>query len=359
MCFARTGAPEWPAHESLPIRWHRVAPLQRPAWASLASPLPNVAWRASRGGIGRELREQLAREDWDCVVIDALHAGWALRHALASRARGGAGRPRIVYVAHNHEETTRQRLADGAGGGTLRRIALSRDATKAGALERQLVTEADLVTAITAEDRDLFAARRGARPIVALTPGYDGPRRAARRIAPGTARRAVMVGSFHWVAKQMNLARFVAAADPIFDAARVELLVVGGGPDELFRRLRRGARATRFTGPVETVWPHLEDARIALVPEETGGGFKLKVLDYVFNRLPIACLEGSVAGTPLSAPESMLSFRDLTALAAGVVDTIDDCDRLNAIQVCAFDICADKFDWQTRGEMLCLAIAAL
>lgn len=359
LCLARPGAPERPTHDSLPMRWHRVPPLARPAWASLASPLPNVAWRASRGDIGRALREQLARECWDCVVIDALHSGWALREVAAMRARADGPVPRLVYVAHNHEETTRRRLADDARGSRMRRLAFARDATKAGTLERRLVDEADLVTAITGDDGALFAARRGMRPILTLPPGYDGPRRAARHITGTTARRAVMVGSFHWVAKQMNLERFVAVADPVFAAAGIELLVVGGGPDHFFRRVARNLSATRFTGPVERIAPHLEDARIALVPEETGGGFKLKVLDYVFNRLPVACLEGSVAGTPLAAPDSMLAFGDFRALAEGVAAAIDDCRRLNQLQACAFDLCADRFDWRDRGEELCRAIAAL
>ena len=359
LCQSRPGAPARLVDGEPPIHWHRLAPNARPAWASLVSPLPNVAWRASRGVIACELRAQLARECWDWVIIDALHAGWAFADVAAVRARSGGARPRIVYVAHNHEETTRRRLAGGAGGSMLRRLAFARDADKAGMLERRMVDEADLVTAITDDDRDLFARRRGVRPIVVLPPGYDGPRRAMRRFGPDTPRRAVMVGSFHWVAKQMNLDRFVAVADPVFAAAGVELRVVGGGPEALFRRLSRKVRATRFTGPVERIEPHIEDARIAIVPEETGGGFKLKVLDYVFNRLPVACLDGSVAGTPLVAPDSMLSFPTFQALAAGVVAAIDDAAQLERLQARAFDACASRFDWQTRGEALCRAISDL
>ena len=39
----------------------------------------------------------------------------------------------------------------------------------------------------------------------------------------------------------------------------------------------------------------------ANMPEELGGGFKLKALDYVFHGLPLAILDDSAAGLPLDA----------------------------------------------------------
>jgi glycosyltransferase involved in cell wall biosynthesis len=340
--------------------WHKV-PVPTPAstWHSLLSALPNVAWRSSRGGAGGALAAQLARGGWDAVVVDALHAGWALAPIIEGRRRDRGQHPRLVYVAHNHEESTRRRVAAGARGNPMRRFALAVDAEKAAALERRIVAEADLVTAITEEDAARFRAQRDGRPVAVLTPGYDGPRRSATAITPDTPRRAVMLGSFHWVAKRMNLERFLAVADPIFAAAGAELRVVGDGPAEMFPRLRKRCTATRFTGPVDDIAPHIADARIALVPEEAGGGFKLKALDYVFNRLPIAALAGSVAGTPLEPPEAMLEFSTLHDLAEGALEAMDDCARLNRIQERAFTRCADHFDWAARGTELCRAIAEL
>ena len=347
--------------EDTSVSWHPVpAPPRATSWHSLFSALPNVAWRSSRGGARRALATQLEHEGWDAIVIDALHAGWALAPILEDRAhRPCTKRPRLVYIAHNHEESTRRRVAAGAHGNPLRRLALAVDAEKAAALERHLVEEADLVTAITDQDAARFRAQRDGRMVAVLTPGYDGPRRADGGITPNTPRRAVMLGSFHWVAKRMNLERFLAVADPIFAAAGAELRIVGDGPADMFPRLQRKCTATRFTGPVDDVAPHIADARIALVPEEAGGGFKLKALDYVFNRLPIAALAGSVAGTPLASPDAMLEFPSLRGLAEGAVAAMEDCERLNRIQEKAFTSCADRFDWTARGNDLCRAIAAL
>ena len=81
-------------------------------------------------------------------------------------------------------------------------------ARKAAVLERAIVDAADLVTAIAPGDAALYCARRSGRPVIELPPGYDGRRVAERRITADMPRRVVMVGSFEWVAKQINLRDF-------------------------------------------------------------------------------------------------------------------------------------------------------
>jgi polysaccharide biosynthesis protein PslH len=107
---------------------------------------------------------------------------------------------------------------------------------------------------------------------------------------------------------------------------------------------------------VESVTSYMDQARLAIVPERTGGGFKLKVLDYVFNRMPILALSGSVAGVPLRDEESILLYPDHEGLARGVLRAINDIDLLNRLQDLAYTACSEKFDWNSRGRQLLSAI---
>jgi polysaccharide biosynthesis protein PslH len=116
--------------------------------------------------------------------------------------------------------------------------------------------------------------------------------------------------------------------------------------------LRGKTVATDFTGTVPDVDRYMDEARIAIVPERNGGGFKLKMLDYVFNRIPIFALSGSFAGVPLIHDDSVVLFPDHAALARGVLDAIDDTDRLNRLQERAFVACRDRFDWASRGRQI-------
>jgi hypothetical protein len=82
------------------------------------------------------------------------------------------------------------------------------------------------------------------------------------------------------------------------------------------------------------------------------GGFKLKGLDYVFNRLPILAMRIALPGMPLEDGRSIGLFDSHSALADGVVALIDDFAGLNARQEHAYAACADRFDWDRIGRHL-------
>ena len=324
-------------------------------WGSLASTLPNIAYRCRTSGMRRMLAKLLRRDDWDGIVFDGISAGWALPAVLEHYA-GRGDRPRLIYVSHNHEGSLRSQIAESQPL-FLKRQAVRLDALKVSRLERELVDAVDFVTAITQEDLALYRRESIDKPMDVLTPGYCGRRVNERRLSEALPRRAVIVGSYDWIAKRMNLAEFVAVADPLFAEAGAELQAVGSGDEAFLEQLRRQSQATHFTGTVPDIAPYLDQARIAIVPERSGGGFKLKVLEYVFNRVPVFALAGSFAGVPLRHNESAMLFTDHAALAHGVLEAIDDLDRLNRLQERAWAACANRFDWPSRGRQIVQAIA--
>src|SRR5262249_34827114 len=114
-----------------------------------------------------------------------------------------------------------------------------------------------------------------------LKPGYAGTSSSRPRIGADVPRNVVMVGSYHWIAKQENLRRFVAAAAGIFLKHEITLHIIGSMPPALARELGVHSNVV-LHGFVDDIQPHFANARIAVVPEEIGGGFKLKLLDYIF-----------------------------------------------------------------------------
>jgi glycosyltransferase involved in cell wall biosynthesis len=351
----RSGTPRRPFDERARLRWFLAEQKPRALWHTLLSPLPNVADRYWTPELQRLLEERLDEGGWGVVVFDSLSAGWALSSVL-KRYPERSRRPRLVYIAHNHEESLRHQVAREHPDPVRRRILL-RDAAKVARLERAMMLAADAVTAITPEDRDRFLADHPGREIAVITPGYGGSYVDQRQICDSQPRRAVIVGSFDWIAKRLNLEQFLMAADPLFSSQNAELQVIGTANDSFLRQVRRRFLATQFTGTVSGLPDLMREARVALVPERHGGGFKLKVLDYIFNRLPILALEGSVAGMPLQRDDSILLYDDYRALAAGVLQVIDDYERLNHLHDRAYTLCRDRFDWASRGRQLVAAIA--
>ena len=89
------------------------------------------------------------------------------------------------------------------------------------------------------------------------------------------------------------------------------------------------------------------------------GGFKLKGLDYVFNRLPNSGdADLPYPAMPLDEGESIGLFDSHEALADGVVAVIDDLALLNARPEQAFAACAEDFDWDRLGQHLLTSIRA-
>jgi glycosyltransferase involved in cell wall biosynthesis len=335
------------------VTWHTVDRDVRSAWRSIFSKLPNVAHRADGADVRRALRILLSGRKWDGIVLDGLAAGWAL--AALPRLTGDE-RPAIVHVSHNHETSTRAAVARACNGNPILRYLLRRDANKTRRLERKLVGDADVVTAITQEDADLFRQDYpDCRPVV-LTPGYSGTTRVSRTIDTETPRVAAIVGSFNWVAKKQNLHEFLLAADRKLHDSGIRLRVVGRGDAEFLEEIQNNMRSVEVIGEVDSITPYLEDARIAVVPELTGGGFKLKLLDYVNLGGPVFALAGARAGTPWRPRQSAMGLASFDALGDGIVNLMDDADRLNDLQERAFDACRGMYDWKERGEALLRAV---
>jgi hypothetical protein len=302
------------------------------------------------------LLETQLRERWDAVVLDSYGTGWALDRCLAYRNEWHAHQPVLVHVSHNHEEILWGAMAREACGSPLKRLALRRNAIKVGALERRIVRSIDLLTTITDEDLQSMGAGLGEHRSLALTPGYTGWIASVRHITAATPRRVIIMGSFQWIVKQENLVRFVEIADPIFKEQGIELDIVGDVPPALLAMLQGRCRATHFHGFVSNAASYLSTARLAVVPESIGGGFKLKFLDYIFGRVPVATVSQATAGLSAELRRAMLSSDSLSGLVREIVSHIDRVDDLNRMQERAFTIGKSQFKWSSRGERLRLAI---
>ncbi|MBI5118032.1 glycosyltransferase [Candidatus Poribacteria bacterium] len=323
---------------------------QRSKAASLFSLYPNIIYQDRTAGMFRLLERVVPVDGVDAVICDHLRTYWAIEKLKKRFRQSGNGLPRTVLVMQNHETLARQSMAEEESG-IMKRWALRWDARKVKHHEQRAIKDFDRITAITADDaRTLNRAYE--KEVTTVTPGYSGTVLADRQISCRTRRQAVMLGSFFWQAKQINLRELALAAGSRFASSGVSLKIVGTGPAGLFKEIAGRTKAVEFIGWVESLKEILLESRVAIVAEKAGGGFKLKSLDYVFHRVPIAALKGTMAGLPLVPNRDYLEFDSIEDLVGGVIEAIDDIDRLNRISKNAFDVCRDKFDWGRSGELL-------
>ena len=341
--------------EAASVEWLMVPGNKRNKALAACSRWPIAAAIDATKAYGSLLEAQL-QEPWDAVVLDGYGAGWALDRCLEYRNESRDRRPVLVHVSHNHEEVLWGAMARNARGSVLKRLALRLNAKKVRTFERRIVRSVDLLTTITDEDRRSLGAGLDKNRSLSLTPGYAGWIAGERRITADTPRRVIIMGSFQWVVKQDNLARFVEIADPIFKQHGIELDIVGDIPQALLFTLQPRCRATCFHGFVADSAPLLARARIAAVPEPIGGGFKLKFLDYIFGRVPVATVSQAVSGLPEDLQRAMLSNDSLAGLIRDIVSHIDRLDELNRMQERAFALGKEQFNWSIRGERFRRAI---
>lgn len=318
-------------------------------WVSLLSTLPQLSAQTHTPSMRCLIAERLNAGPWDAVVFDSICGGWALSMVL-SHYGGAATRPKLIYLSHNHEETVARAIIKATRRGPKRWVK-EIDALKVARLERWLVRTTDVVTSNSPDDCEKFRPQRPDRKVEFLPPAYTGRRVSAREITPDVPRRAIIVGSFDWIAKRVSLEQFLKVADPLFARAGIELFVVGSAEESFLNRLRREVTATRLTGRVDDIGRYMDGARLALVPDLLGG-FKLKALDYAFNRLPMLAMAGAVPGMPLVPNDGILLFQSHLALAEGVVAVIDDYAFLNKIHNRAYAACGDQFDGNVIGRRL-------
>jgi glycosyltransferase involved in cell wall biosynthesis len=332
------------------IEWRIVPGRPNPTVLALASPLPFAAAQFGTHDYAQHLEVMLRGRDFDAVMLDGYAMVWAIGHIQGSKRNGA--RPLIVYIAHNFETRLAADIAGNFRGNLFRKAALHANARKIAHAELSLARSADLIAAHTAEDAENLARLSPLSAKLVLPPGYNGTRALERRIVQATPRRVAIVGAFGWTPRQMNLSAFFEAADPILRNAGVGIDVVGDGPDAFRKTWEAKAQATRFHGFVEDLGGFLAARRMGLLVDETGGGFKNKALDYIFNRLPIAAIRGSMTGLPLTQGLDYLSFESMRQLAQGVAAVIDDVERLNSLQRAAYEKCENGFDWSDRGRSL-------
>jgi hypothetical protein len=107
-----------------------------------------------------------------------------------------------------------------------------------------------------------------------------------------------------------------------------------------------------ITGAVDSFEEHLQESRIAIIAEGVGGGFKLKSLDYIFHKIPMAILNGSISGVPVISGKDFLGYDSLDELVDGIVSEVDNVDKLNDMANAAYSACENSFDWSSRAQSL-------
>lgn len=200
--------------------------------------------------------------------------------------------PDAPFVLFDHEvESHDLSTMAGAGSNPLVRAVLRREARRTERAERDVISRARHVFAVSEEDARLLGGLDGDRVSVCPLPMPDAdpvPR-------SGTdAFSALVLGPLHAGGRLDGLRWFLSEVWPEFRSARSDarLLVVGAGapPDITARDARDGIEVRGFVEDLDAV---LAETDVCVMPLRSGGGIRVKVLELLPRGIP--CLGSRVA----------------------------------------------------------------
>lgn len=264
-------------------------------------------------------------------VFQAEFPGYGLACALAARALGA----RSAVVQHNVEW---DRLAElGHGSGRIR------------AVEQALLAWADEVIAVSADDRRrMVAAGTDPAKVTVVPHGVDVARFASAAPADLRARHGLppsgpllfFHGTLHYWPNTEAVRFLVEQLLPrLSHLPDLRVLCVGMGPPTYYTHPQ-----VVFTGAVDDLAEHIAAADLCLCPVESGGGTRMKLLEYMAaGKATVSTTKGAEGIT--FTPGVELEIADgADAFAAAVEGLLGDPGRRAALGAAA-QAFARRLDW--------------
>lgn len=204
---------------------------------------------------------------------------------------------RTILDMHNVYSLILSRLADECTN-PLKRFALMSEARRMTRMERLACRSVDVVVAVSNREAEHFAGL-GAKHVCVAPNGVNAVGVPEHSPRPSAADSPVILflGAMSW---QPNISAAIHLARTVLPAVKarypgVRLNLVGKDPVEPVRELANLAGVT-VTGTVPDIEPYLSEATVMVVPLESGGGTRLKILESFAVGLPVVSTPVGIEG---------------------------------------------------------------
>jgi len=221
--------------------------------------------------------------------------------------------------------------------------------------ETRLCNRADFVITMSDVDRDILqAAGVEDDKITTIPHGVDLGR--FRKADPRPLRKKYQLDSespilvYHGIYSYApNLQAAKALGRIILPALekrgyRVVCLAIGQDPP-----LESLHPALRFLGAVDDIASHLELCDIAVVPLTSGGGTRMKLLEYFAARVPVVCTKKAAEGLPLKAGVHAILVNRVDEMVEPIIELIKESSRARELADRAYAL-VQEYDWSSIAK---------
>jgi glycosyltransferase involved in cell wall biosynthesis len=309
---------------------------------SLLSVYPSAIYIYKSDVAEKKLQTKIKECDYDFIVFDHFRVTWMLA-CLSQEARS-----KSVYMSHNIETLSR------IGGfrlekNIIKKAALWLDYIKTQYWESKCFSCLNFCTAISETDRD-YLIDKGIKKTELLKPGYSGDKVVVKDFAL-CENSVAWVGSFKYFAKKINLISFCEVVHSRFGKnVPFTLLVIGLMEHDFELEIRSRFPFCNIYPNVDFVSPYLTKANCGIVFEPVGGGFKLKILDYVFSKIPVVALRGTCDGVDFKNNVHYLEVSNADDAINAILNLLNDERLSKSLSEAAYDLCEGQFNWSRQVE---------
>jgi glycosyltransferase involved in cell wall biosynthesis len=332
-------APEY-SFKAYPVR-HLVPDKSSPAfWGELAAGLfsstPVAVRRFHPPGMRPFLEKLMARERFDCAVVDHL-----------APTAYFPGLEHAVFFQHNVETVIWRRHVAHAPS-PLHRWYFNLQAGRMYEFERRVSQAAGHIVAVSATDasemRKLFGVTRVSEIPTGVNIEYFQP--PPERSAEGAD--LVFVGSMDWLPNVDGMLYFAREVLPLIRRRRPDcsLAIVGRTPPPKILELAGRDPRIRVTGTVPDIRPYLWNSAVSIVPLRIGGGTRLKIYEAMAARIPVVSTTVGAEGLSVHAPEDILLADTPQDFADRCLELLADPSARCRVATAAWEMVNANFSWE-------------
>lgn len=326
-------------------------------WATLTSPLPDMALRLESPEMWRRLRELMQQRTYEIVQIEGIEmASYGLAIAGVRLTPGAIAikpqvpRPRLIFDDHNAEYVLQQRAFQTDVRKPSRWAAALYSLfqwQKLRRYERAICQHVDAVAAVS--PADAAALRRllpDLRPAV-IPNGVDLALYALDQVCPLDLGPTALVftGKMDFRPNVDAVQWFVPILARVREAVpEARFFIVGQRPHPRLARLAANP-AVVITGQVDDTRPYIAGAAVYVVPLRVGGGTRLKVLEAMALERAIVSTRLGVEGFEVADGRELRLADTPETFAQAVIELLRDSELRARLGATARAFVEARYSW--------------
>lgn len=308
----------------------------------LFSTLPGMVVNRKRNSYMHLLQSYLIQNKYDFIFINHLKMVFTLEGVLKAKCKS-----KTIFISHNAEYLLSKNNAINSRS-LLDKLIYWQDAIKTKLFEKKWLNHFNYITTISEYDQDYYDKNFEIPITKVIRPVFDFKKSNSK--IKKIINEIILVGSFVWGPKKENMLEFINSKNfNKLHKNNINLTIVGNADPILVQKINSKYDGVYMTGRVKSVDDYYNKAKIAIVPEVLGGGFKLKIAEAALRKTAIFAVKGSITKCNLKKDQHFVEANDFNDLINKIIEYQNKQNEIdlmidNAYKISKIDFSQAKID---------------